>query len=268
MPHSTLLALDRNDYEVSDSVSDYAKSDTFIWVVYLTTCFGSLLSFTYLLHFFISVGRKFGYIENPDIYRDQNDGIINRFSTSSHVIGTARTKRAATRKVNSMLTNARSMHGRVFGHDTAETIDNNKQQRQKDKMGVEAVDAVFQNFTLRGERTVKAGSLFWTWQKIRSGELFDEEGIWLPSRLIIFQVGQVVIGIFFSAVMFYVVEQAAREADRATAELKINLSLGNRYPEWVIDMVPTGNEVRGALLPSASIAVCVCFMLIIIYLPR
>ena len=134
----------------------------------------------------------------------------------------------------------------------------------------EQSDAVFQNYTLRGERSVKAGSLIWTWRAILTGDLFEVEGIWLPSRLLVFQVAQVIFGVVIAIGLFLLVEVAADEADKATAEIKRNMAEndGLYYPDWVLDLVPDGNEVRAALNPAAGVAVFVCAVLTLIYLPR
>ena len=171
-----------------------------------------------------------------------------------------------------MLVNARDMHGPAQATEEAQTQGaqpSNKNKENNSLLDMKQSDAVFQNFTLRGERTVKAGSLLWTWQRILTGDLFEDEGIWLPSRLLIFQVGQVFFAVFISVALFALVEVTADEADKATREITFKMKYTDTYyPDWVLDIVPEGKEVRWALLPAASISTFVCFMLCIIYLPR
>ena len=124
-----------------------------------------------------------------------------------------------------MLKNAYEMHGSIAA-TANEQID-----------GQGSGDAVFQNYTLKGESYVSAGSLVWCWRSIVSGELAEMEGIWLPSRLIIFQVAQIIIGVFSCSVGFWIIEAVADEADDARAELERTV---RRYPDWVFDLVPTG----------------------------
>ena len=49
---------------------------------------------------------------------------------------------------------------------------------------------------------------------------------------------------------------------------KVEMALVSKYPDGALVSVPSGNEVRGAWLPAASIAVFGSFILIVIYLPR
>ena len=260
------------DLDLYEGVEELVESETFIWAVYLTTAIGSLLVLNYFLHFVIGVGRQWNLIEEVE-GKDSSKSfdVISLFSTTSNVVGTARVKRAATRKVNRMLMNAREMHGPATTEKTSETKEAESSQvaGESEALHLDQGDAVFQNYTLRGERSVPAGSLFWTWRKILSGDLFEEEGIWLPSRLLVFQVGQVFFGLFTSVALFYLVDLLAKEADRATARIKFDLAFTDRYyPDWVLDLVPEGKEVRGALIPAASVATFVCFIITVIYLPR
>ena len=159
-----------------------------------------------------------------------------------------------------MLNNAREMHGLV--KTTAETSD---EQPHSARGSQESSDAVFQNYTLHGERVVSAGSLVWSWHRIWTGDLAEVDGIWLPSRLLIFQVGQVIIGVFTSFLFFQSVGYIADAADEARVEIDRRW---RNYPDWVNDLVPTGDEVRWALTPAAWIALIVSIILILNYIPR
>jgi hypothetical protein len=208
---------------------------------------GLFLSFSYFMHFLIPFAQNKGY-ELP-----KWGGF---FLTTSDAIGTARTKRAGTRKVNELLKNARAMHGTVEA-----LVKSGANMAGKSFLKSES-DGVFQNYTLRGESSVEAGSLFWVWERIVSRELFDSEGIWFPSRLIIFQVGQIVVAAAVLFLLFFFVERVAKEADEATASLEEGL------PDWIYDLVPTGAQVRFALIPALAVSVAVCVILILIYIPR
>lgn len=216
-------------------------------MIYLTTILGAVLAVNYFLHFAIGISRKYGY--NPP-----SGSWIDVFATTSYVVGTARTKKAATRKVNSLLTNARAMHGitESLGPTSQTFMSFHKSQS----------DTVFQKYTLSGERFEDAGSLFWVWERILTRELFDTEGIWLPARLIIFQFGQIAIALLTLFLLFFFVERVAKAADEA------QLTLDDGLPAWFYDFVPTGQEVRFALIPAASISVGVCVVLIVLYIPR
>jgi hypothetical protein len=257
-------------------VEKQLSDENFNSAVRFVTILGCVLALNYFTHFVIAVGKQCNMLEKYD-YK----GILGMFSTTSEIVGAARVKRAASRKVNVMLANARKMHGKVVisksviqesdampGSNDDYHARGSKRSRSSKALRKAQSDAVFQNFTLRGEGKVDAGSLVWSWRKILSGELYEEEGIWLPSRLIIFQVAQVAIGLFFSFLIFRVVRIAADAADEATAEIE-SLRIRERLlPDWVVDFVPTGDEVRLALEPAAIIAVIVCVILVLLYIPR
>jgi ascorbate-specific PTS system EIIC-type component UlaA len=82
------------------------------------------------------------------------------------------------------------------------------------------------NFVLRGKQTETAGGILWTWQRLWSGNLFDTEGIWLPTRLLVFQATQVAAGIVIIYMVFFVTQWAAKEARTFQAELDPTL------PDW------------------------------------
>ena len=170
----------RESKEVEDAqpeVQQRAQQVGFAAVVYVTTCSGLFLAFTYFMHFLIPFARSKGYELLP------KHKWAEYFSTTSEVVGSARLKRAGTRKVNGILINARAMHRTTTALEKSD-------HPSKSFLKSES-DGVFQNYTLRGERFEETGSFFWVWSKIISGELFDAEGIWLPARLIIFQFAQV-----------------------------------------------------------------------------
>ena len=258
-PLIVLASLAGKKEELDENVLELVDNPSFAWIVYLTTALGSTLTLNYLVHCCLGLARKCS--------ADQEEGtcrfILHNFGLTSHIVGTARTKRAATHKLNLMLSNAREMHG--FASSTISTTQTGDKQTPSALSSQETSDAVFQNYTLRGERVVSAGSLIWSWYRIYSGDLAEVEGIWLPSRLLIFQVGQVIIGAFTSFVLFQLVGIIADAANEARAEIDRRW---NNYPDWVDDLVPTGDEVRWALTPAAWIALTVCTILILNYIPR
>ncbi|CAB9507079.1 expressed unknown protein [Seminavis robusta] len=277
VPFCVVYRLQNSDVVLYGPVQEQLDSDSFYYFVYFTTALGCMLGLNYFAHFAISFGKKFGLIEkdNNKLSESGTVGrIIGQFDTSSEVSRSASVKRAATRKVNVMLTNARQMHGPAFEEDKVPLPDaaaNDPESRRSIKLAKSIrkaqSDAVFQNFTLRGERTVEAGSLLWSWGMMLSGGLWEVEGIWLPSRMIIFQLAQVAIGVFFAVAIFIFVEIAADAADQATAEIESKILKQVYYPQWVISFVPTGGEVKMALIPAGIISVLVCFALTLIYIP-
>ena len=89
-----------------------------------------------------------------------------------------------------------------------------------------ALDQTMLNFVLRGKQTEVAGGLLWTWKRLWSGNLFDTEGIWFPTRLLVYQAGQVAAGIAIVFIGFVATELAASEARGFQADLDLTL------PDW------------------------------------
>jgi len=235
-------------------VQQFVDNPSFQIAVYLNTGLGCTLALNYFLHFLVGCGRAFNWIEK-DQKGDGGRGIIGLLFVTSDVIGAARSKKAATRKVNLMLDNASSMH------TTPDTVNEDGEDKSADdditdmkrcrpgrtiSLHKAKSDAVFQNFTLRGERYETAGSLIWAWKHLLNRDLFDVEGIWLPSRLSVFQFGMAIIGVAFSFALFRIIEPLADLADQATLELERsvsrfeNIPRFERYPQWVYDLVPNG----------------------------
>jgi hypothetical protein len=166
--------------------------------------------------------------------------------TTSHVRGTARSKKAATSKINAVLANAQNLNLKsTFKHNSLAT---------KEEM--------ITNFVLRGESFEECGGLSWTWTRLLSGALFDEEGIWIASRLIIIQTAQLCLIGFFLYAGLLLVEEATEQAAQAQEALEPG------YPDWVYDIVPTPKQVKTALYPALGVAIFVMITLFLVYIPR
>jgi hypothetical protein len=228
--------------------ADVDDGRTFDYLLYMTITAGSILSIIYFCHLLIGIANHCGHEFEPGGYIDI---VSNR---TSNRVGTARLKQAATRKLNTLLSNARSMHGNIQSVISA-----------NDSLGKSRSDDVFNNYMVKGEDKVVEGNIAWVWKRILTGELFDTEGIWLPSRLLILQFGQIVIYLFFILLLFPTVERVAQAADQATPV--IDQDLAHKLPQWFIDFLPTGDQVRRSLTPAAFVAVTVYLILILIYIP-
>ena len=85
------------------------------------------------------------------------------------------------------------------------------------------------NFHLRGSRYEDVGGIAWTFKKLLSGSLFAEEGIWIPTRVVVFQAAQVVVASFLSFASFLLVRLSAEAAAEAQESLD-----KDTLPEWVV----------------------------------
>jgi hypothetical protein len=176
---------------------------------------------------------------------------LRYFLSTSNVRGELCLKYAASRKMNKMIENARMLHR----HRQRSSKINGDGQRTSQR------DA-FRSFLGQIDQYESCGGFFWTWQRILNGDLLCTEGVWINTRLIIMQVAQVVVGVFFAAAVLIFVEAAADEAEEAIASLPADT------PQWVVDLFPTGTMVKRSFYPSSVLAMVAELFLILIYIPR
>ena len=144
---------------------------------------------------------------------------------TSNTRGEARLKRAATRKMNSVLLNAHLLHDHTRRKPT--TSDPRQLETTTSiSLSNGMVDQAMLNYVLQGDRVEEAAGFLWTWKRLWTGEFFDTDGIWLPSRLLVFQCAQMIMAILISAFMLIGVGIAADEAGKAQTTLPEDL------PKW------------------------------------
>jgi hypothetical protein len=181
-------------------------------------------------------------------------GRLKSLTISSNLRGEYRLKQAATRKLNIMMVNAHSLH----------QVDTVPDKSVRASMGDSSfADRVMLNFVLRGQREENIGGIVWTFGQIFSGKLFDTEGIWLPTRLLVFQGAQVLIAAFLGFAFIIITITAADMAEDAQGTLD-----DYDMPQWAIDLVPTRQDVQIALYTSSGAAILGMLNLILIYIPR
>jgi hypothetical protein len=88
-------------------------------------------------------------------------------------------------------------------------------------------DQAMLNYVLHGQKYETTGGLIWTWRQIFSRQLFDTEGIWFPSRVVVFQGAQLLIAIVLAIFLGWVTMFAADQAEKAEDSLAPDL------PSWV-----------------------------------
>jgi hypothetical protein len=121
-----------------------------------------------------------------------------------------------------MLLNAHSLHDVVKSHQTESSVVSNRSTKT-------IADKPMLNYILKGSRLEDSGGIFWTWRLIFSGEFFDTEGIWIPTRLLVIQLIQLVVTVVLSLIFLYITEYAADEAAAAQEGLPEDDDL----PSWV-----------------------------------
>lgn len=164
-----------------------------------------------------------------------------------NVTASAKIKYAATRRIDEMLKNALKIH--------TMTTSQNQTYHQ-----------VIEQFLRTEETYLQQGGLFWTWAQIlKRNNLQKDYGIWLPSRLIVGQLGQIITFILLIWLLIYQTEYLSNEADRNIASVRQQsqstaqtLLLQYLVPGWII---------RISLYVGGIFSVIVGITLIIIYLP-
>lgn len=148
----------------------------------------------------------------------------NYWFTSSNTLGEARLKKAATRKLNKMILNAHELNN--FDSKLSDSTSLQKKTSSRVLQTNDVVDQTMLNYVLNGQTYEAAGGLMWTWKLLLSGALFDTEGIWLPTRMIVFQGVQILVGIVLTLIYITLTRYAADEAEKAQDSLPEDL------PKW------------------------------------
>lgn len=253
VPHQSIPFLMTQKF-IRDATEPYSGAEKranrqfFSQLTYATASVGLLLVLAYLVQLLLTLTAKY-----------QRSEITNWFQLTSNTSGEVRSKKSAIRKINRMLLNACDMHSCDEVSDSSAVLPNTSFALSIANRP--AIDRTMLNYVLRGQRLEDVGGLFWSWKQIFTGRLFDTEGIWLPTRLVVFQGAQIVITIILSLILLAVSKIAADEAEKARAGLDPTL------PQWVQDIVPTRQDVYYALFPAASVSIIVMVCLVSIYIP-
>ena len=177
-----------------------------------------------------------------DCLSHQNRGGGRKWTLSSDVTRSAETKKAATRKVHSLLTNAYEMH---FGN----------------------MNAAEMYVRLSRHRTYEhVGGFIWTWSRLLSRELFSEHGIWIHSRLAVAMAGQILSFVVFIMIILYGTNDLANEADSNIRKIEASETPGDakNFALWVM---PTGQMIRQSSYTGLAVATIVGIFLILLYVP-
>lgn len=137
--------------------------------------------------------------------------------TTSNTTAEGRLKKAATRKLNRALLDAQDLH----------LADLSQGDSTNAESSGHSIDRAMLNYVLKGKKHSEAGGFFWTWKLLLSGELFDTEGVWFPSRFIVFQCAQVLVGFLTAMALRVLIRYAKDEAYEAQDYLA-----NNDVPSW------------------------------------
>ena len=186
--------------------------------------------------------------------------LLDHVAATSNVRGESLVKFASTRKLNRLLVNADVLHGLDSRENDRRAL---LAKRSTKRARRKVTDETMRNYVLNGSRKETIGGFYWTWRRLIDMSLLADEGLWINSRLIVFQTCQLVAAIAFAYLLLWSVGAAADGADEAREDLETN-----NVPQWVDDLIPTGEMVKRSLYPAAVIAIIVSFLLILLYIPR
>lgn len=247
-----LNEMDETDADTSSSTPyDSVKGVAFNLGRFVALVSGLLLPVLFLFHTISLSFQKTKYFSYDAM------GLVRWILSPSNTRAEMRLKWAATSKTNGMLLNACRLH--FLRHAATEVL---PLDQLGELAGYHSTDRATENYLLCGEHLEVAGGFFWTWRRIMNGSLFDEEGIWLNSQLIVLQACQIVFGTVVSILLFQLVDVAAQRAQESRDSLQPGL------PQWYYDMFPTAQMVKGALYPAWATATVVVVLLICVYVPR
>lgn len=150
-------------------------------------------------------------------------GLAKTVLTTSDMRGSSKSKQAGRHKINGVLRNAIQMHRMDI------PIGNSKKESGSTKRRM--IEGVFQNFVNHGEKAHEY-SIGWAFRAVSTGYLFNSEGVWLPSRMWIFQVGQILAAVVLAIVLFKAIDSFAENADET--------DLPPDLPSWIYEISPTG----------------------------
>jgi hypothetical protein len=174
--------------------------------------------------------------------------ILQAMFMPSNVLRTANQKRAATNKINLMITNAHKLHRRAH----------------KKTRGANAGHATILGFVLYGEKIVECGGFLWAWKGLFTRSLLSQEGVWIHARLVVGQLGQVLLAAIFGVAWWYGIEKAA---DAAESERQNAIERDDYSTEWVLYLIPTKDDLYYSLYPSGVIVFVILFVLLCVYFP-
>jgi hypothetical protein len=119
---------------------------------------------------------------------------LTKIITNGSVRKEARTKKAATFKVNEMVSNAMELHDDAESYSSRFPSDRSGQQRDSTStVYMKSTGRFLLNFQAVQDRFDESGGLLWAWKRVLTGSLFEEEGIWFHGRLVASNVYQLFI---------------------------------------------------------------------------
>ena len=154
------------------------------------------------------------------------------------------TKEAATRKINKVIDQARSMHFKTQLGRPISPLD---------------------QFILCGMSTESRGGLLWTWKEIVSGRLLSTHGIWLQSSLLVGQEGQIVVLVFGLVLAVWGAMQLAENAAQQRRDLEIE------PPSYLRDqalyVTPYPWVIWASFGAGVAVAAMIGITLVLLYIP-
>lgn len=188
---------------------------------------------------------------------------LQKIVITSNTNGEFQHKRAATRKINLMLMNAQSLHAVNKQNSELESSSKITMSKPGASMRKKEADQTMLNYVQWGQHKEIAGGFIWTLKLLLNGKYFGSEGIWIPTRMLVFQFAQAALSCLFGYVFYALVPVIIKEVSKAQESIEGQ----NDLPDWVMTIIPTEKDVKIALYPAASVAVIVMVLLTLLNIP-
>ncbi len=171
---------------------------------------------------------------------------IRRQFLSTDLKRSSATKRAATRKINSMLQNAKLLHMQCGD--------------QCDRQGVIA------KYLTCVDRYSDAGGVLWSFRMLLTDKLLCEHGVWIQSTLAVAQEGQVLVFVLLITILLYETAYFAEYTENLISEVETTRN-NDFVKDLVLWYIPRSDVIRKSSYVGIAFATSVGIVLIVLYLP-
>uniref|UniRef100_A0A7S2VG97 Uncharacterized protein n=1 Tax=Entomoneis paludosa TaxID=265537 RepID=A0A7S2VG97_9STRA len=187
--------------------------------------------------------------------------LLKPITTAAAWNGEIRVHKAATMKIQKIVSNALSLHNADAELKSINALSENLTRSAKHAL-TGSHDYTMRNYVVHGEKLEPVGGLVWSWWKFFDGTLFDHEGLWINTRLWVTQVAQWLIGTFVAILLLLLADRTANAADDLRTDL-----LDEDLPDWIMDIFPTGKMIRASLIPATIVATICMAIISFLYIP-
>ena len=154
-------------------------------------------------------------------------------------------------KVGNIIDNACSIHQKAL--------------IEKDNANV--ASSILKSFLASTNDVEAKGGFMWTWKKIWYKSLFSEDGIWIHSRLIVGQIGQIFIAILTAYGLIYLTTDMCDTFDNAREAVKEVASSIPDEATFLLNLLPECYMIKVSSYIALSTGMFLVSFIIMMYIP-